>query len=206
MLRVGCQDVGDRQREIVANEVVRGVAGEDAGVDAPAVAPVLAIDGLHRDQHGERARAAIGGAGERIAHGESDREVLRGAQLDGGREAVSAGMREAVDGELFGAEGCDQPLLGGEEHLRVAGDVLCRHRVRGGRRAAGELVLRQDTPAPEPEPRVGADAAAIERVRPRVEQRDADNRAVLPDVDARERADAVLLQPRVFIAKTSNAS
>jgi hypothetical protein len=44
MLRVVGEDVRESQRKVVANQVVRGVAGEDSGEYAAAVPPVLAVD------------------------------------------------------------------------------------------------------------------------------------------------------------------
>ena len=44
MLRIFGQDVRQREREIVADQIVGCVAGEDAGEDAAAVTPVGAID------------------------------------------------------------------------------------------------------------------------------------------------------------------
>ena len=50
------EQVRDREREVVADEVVTGVADEDAGEHAPAQAPVLGIDAIGRQRRDVRRR------------------------------------------------------------------------------------------------------------------------------------------------------
>jgi hypothetical protein len=53
------QNVGNREREVVADEIVRGIAGEDAGKHAPAMPPILAVHSRKRDTRRARGRYGV---------------------------------------------------------------------------------------------------------------------------------------------------
>ena len=50
------EHVGDREREVVADQVVAGIADEDAGEHAPAQALVFGIDAVERQRRDVRRR------------------------------------------------------------------------------------------------------------------------------------------------------
>ncbi len=50
------EQVRDRERDVVADEVVARIADEDAGEHAPAQAPVLGIDAVERQRRDVRRR------------------------------------------------------------------------------------------------------------------------------------------------------
>src|SRR5438067_8642731 len=161
------------------------------------------LNALDRELDGEGARACGRDAGERLAHVHDDRQVVGDARLHAGRQPIEVRLLRGVDNEVFRRDRRDEPLHRGEEHLRVPGEVL-RPRLRRrlvARRPRGEVVLREHAPFAEAEARVRAGARAVERRRLREARRHADDRAVLPHVDARDDAAAVLpLGRRLFAA------
>ena len=74
-----CEDVRDREREVVAHQVVGRVADEDAGEDLPAQPPVFRIDALGRQLRREwrRLRGSRSFRRCRRRHGDAFRHEQR---------------------------------------------------------------------------------------------------------------------------------
>src|SRR6185436_8510024 len=158
---------------------------------------VRLLSRLDGDGHRVGARTRREPVDELVASAEHKGDVVRDAHRRAGGETILVLARRSRRHYVVDQQRGDEPLARRDEELGEPRDVLGRRGDRHAVDARGHVVFTEDAPAAEAEPRVGADAAAVERRRLGPAGRHADDGALLPHVDAADDSAAVLPGGRI---------